>query len=228
MIRSALAFSLLVALLLVPSSAAAQVLTIADSVAEFSGTQGQDGWYYGYYRRSGDSGGYDPDTDFRQFTDFHSGDGLETAFWILDETRFFTAMDHDQQHGNASVSARDDVEHWSIRRYVAEAAGPATITGFTREDTAVGTGDDGTIAKILINGDEVFSRDIAPEDQIVNPYAVLADLAVGDLVDFVMLPGETDYFDCPFFTATITMVPEPGLVGLLAAGAMTLLGRRRR
>src|SRR5689334_105401 len=41
---------------------------IADSVTEFSGNQGQNGWYYGYYAKSADADGtYNPGTDFVQF-----------------------------------------------------------------------------------------------------------------------------------------------------------------
>src|SRR5688572_1551142 len=133
MTRVVLAAAALVAVLSV-AAADVRAQTLANSVADFSGVQGQNGWYYGYYRRSGDSGGYDPATDFRQFTDFHANTGGNTSTWVLDESRFYTAMDNDQQHGNASVSARDDIEHWSIRRYVAEASGPVTIAGFTKED----------------------------------------------------------------------------------------------
>ncbi len=41
---------------------------IADSVAEFSGDQGKDGWYYGYWGRSADADGkynQNPDLLFR-------------------------------------------------------------------------------------------------------------------------------------------------------------------
>lgn len=230
---SALATAVSAALLFVSVAAsdvqAQTTITLADSVADFSGTQGQGGWFYGYYRRSGDTGGYDPNADFRQLPTFRTGDGSGSGgSWILDETRFYTGMDTDQQHSNGPVSGLDDVEHWSVRRYVAEASGALTIAGFTREDTKVGPNDDGTIAKILINGAEVFSRNIAPEDQTPNPYAVLANVQAGDKIDFVMLPGANDYFDCAFLTAIITVVPEPATAGLLAAGTVALLARRRR
>jgi hypothetical protein len=230
---SALATAVSAAFLLA-SFAASEVqaqaaITIADSVADFSGTQGQDGWFYGYYRRSGDTGGYDANADFRLLPTHRAGDGSGVpGGWILDESRFYTGIDSDQQHGNGAVSGVEDVEHWAVRRYVAETSGAVTIAGFTREDAKIGPNDDGTIAKILINGTEVFSRDIAPEDQTPNPYAVLANVEVGDKIDFVMLPGANDYYDCPFFTAVITVVPEPATAGLLAAGAVALLARRRR
>jgi hypothetical protein len=227
MTRPVLAVSALFAVLfIVAADASAQ--TIADSVGDFSDTQGQNGWYYGYYRRSGDTGGYSPTSDFRPFTTYRTEGSGAPGGWVLDESRFYTGLDSDQQHGNASVSGLDDVEHWAIRRYVAEMSGPVTIAGMTREDNKVGRGDDGTIAKILINGEEVFSRDIEPEDQTATPYAVLATIEAGDTIDFVMLPGDTDYYDCPFFTATIVAVPEPASVGLLATGAIALLARRRR
>ena len=215
----------LVALLCLAAAADdAQAQTVANSVSEFSNFQGQDGWYYGYYRRSGDSGGYDPNTDFRQLPQNDPYAGT----WSLDNTRFYTGMDADQQHGNARVSSRDDVEHWAIRRWVSDVSGEFTISGMTREDRKVGNGDDGTIAKILLNGTEIFSRDIAPEDQTALAYSLLANLKVGDVVDFVMQPGATDHYDCPFFTGTVSAVPEPTTFGILTVGAVALAARRRR
>lgn len=220
--------AMLVVLCFFASEVRAQpALTIADSVSEFSGTQGQDGWHYGYYRRSGDSDGYDPDTDFRPLTTYRPGaPGADS--WILDDSRFYTGMDDNQQHGNGAVSGLEDVEQWAIRRYVAEVSGPVTIAGITREDSKVGRNDDGAIAKILINGEELFSREIAPEDQTALAYSFLADVEAGDKIDFVMLPGDNDYYDCPVFTATITVIPEPAAISLLATGAIALLARRRR
>ena len=42
---------------------------LADSVADFSGVQGQGGWYYGYRNFTADGGAihYDPDTTFIPF-----------------------------------------------------------------------------------------------------------------------------------------------------------------
>lgn len=47
-------------------------VTIADSVSGFSGTQGQDGWHYGYYNKTADSVfGYQTE----DFVQFPNGDG---------------------------------------------------------------------------------------------------------------------------------------------------------
>src|SRR5580765_4931448 len=59
----------LITLLLILAGSIARAQTIADSVANFSGTQGSNGWYYGYYDVTGDVvPGYNPTNDFRQFT----------------------------------------------------------------------------------------------------------------------------------------------------------------
>src|SRR5687767_996521 len=84
MIRSVLAVAALIAVLSV-SAADVRAQVVADSVSDFSGTQGANGWYYGYYRRSGDSGGYNANTDFRQFTTHRPGDGSgNPGSWVLD------------------------------------------------------------------------------------------------------------------------------------------------
>ncbi len=46
---------------------------VADSAAEFSGTQGQNGWNYGYY--DGDSASPFTPTDFEEFPLFISDNG---------------------------------------------------------------------------------------------------------------------------------------------------------
>ena len=97
------------------SDVQAQTITLADSVADFSGTQGQGGWFYGYYRRSGDTGGYDANADFRQMTTFRPGEGSGSGgSWILDETRFYTGIDNDHSAVNRAVAfAGGDARKWA-------------------------------------------------------------------------------------------------------------------
>src|ERR1051326_5556238 len=57
-------------------------VTLADSVAEFSGTQGSNNWFYGYWDKTSDSDGiYDPTNDFVPFPRSTGITLSSTNFW---------------------------------------------------------------------------------------------------------------------------------------------------
>jgi hypothetical protein len=200
----------------VPASAA----FIANSVSQYSLTQGQDGWFYGYYDRTADANKTYQVGDFRPFTNTRDG-----AVWFVDEGRFFTAMDSRQAHVNGPVSTREDVEHWAIRRFIAPEGGEVTIHVEGREDASIG--GDGVSAKVFINGQELLSERIAMDDTAGFSENLTATIQAGATIDFVLTPGVSDHFDCPLFISTLTLIPEPSSMGLLGIGTALLLRRRR-
>jgi len=97
---------------------------LADSVAEFSGTQGQDNWFYGYWNKQFDADGVYADADFVPFpNNYWTG-----AVWDWPGTplAMLTAQ-------GGSPSANDGTlflpDLWAVRRYVNDYDGPVTITG---------------------------------------------------------------------------------------------------
>ena len=98
----------------------AQAQVIANSTNEFSGVQGQDGWFYGYRNVTVDGKAidYDANADFIPF-DASMWTGTE---WDLDSLGAapWTMLGRETVHPNGVNNA---AEHWVIRRWVSEVSG---------------------------------------------------------------------------------------------------------
>ena len=64
---------------------------------------------------------------------------------------------------------------------------------------------DGTIAHILIDGVEVFSRFVAGSDTVGVQYTIAATVNIGSGVDSAIASGESDCDDSTKFTVTISL-----------------------
>jgi hypothetical protein len=177
-------------------SAVADYLILADSSCEFSGTQGQDNWYYGYYV-------YWPapyNVDFRLLPSFDGWQwyipGLWTALW------------------DEGGHPEDDWPRFAVRRWVSEVAGPINITGRLAKINDLG--GDGIRGYILVDGQEVWSQYIAYNDRIGVNYTINVNVNIGSLVDFAIGPAGCDTCDGSAFTAIIYtgeyVGKPPGLV----------------
>lgn len=193
-----------VVLLCIATSAHAWV---ADSVAEFSGVQGQNGWYYGFYNRSADPGGvYGPAADFRLLTGYSASDsgfpgqgGAWRATGSYPYPKVFAALQHPNM---TDLGAYDG---WAIRRWVSEVDGMAKITGtvFRGPGSYYGQGD-GFGYYIYVDGNLAYSRWMASTDNTVVAYEVTRDLRAGAFVDFVAVAGSNMLSDHCGMTARVT------------------------
>src|SRR5437867_7012298 len=100
--------------------------TIADSVSEFSGSQGQDNWFYGYWDKRNDADGLYADSEFVAFpNNLWTGSSWD---WFAGNPPFTQLSSQGGRasggNGNPALPA-----HWAIRRYICETNGPITITG---------------------------------------------------------------------------------------------------
>ncbi len=176
----------------------------ADSVAEFSGEQGQDGWFYGYYdqRKDAETGNakYDK-ADFIPFlndgSNFVSDDDA-IGGWKEGENHWdggkwdllnngtvahgpWTELTADG--GHPAANAQNDPEvHWTVRRWVSDVDGTLRATGSV---THGGTCGDGTKGRILVDGVEVWS---ATALQTSVPFDLELSLSKGSVVDFAIDP----------------------------------------
>lgn len=184
---------------------AAAMPTVADSVAEFSGTQGQDGWFYGYYNRTTDGDGvYQP----ANFTQFPRGAGAWSAanFWDAASNRWkwfngsppWTEILPSLVHPNGTNSGQ---EHWVVRRWVSDFTGPVVISGHLAKDNA--GGGDGVRGLVYVNGAIVYDRVIGGADSVGVDFEVNATLTSGTIVDFVLTPNGGDFADGTRFTSQI-------------------------
>ncbi|MBL9168228.1 MAG: hypothetical protein JNN07_10850 [Verrucomicrobiales bacterium] len=191
-----------------PNDAADNILTfvIANSIAEFSGVQGQNGWFNGYRNFTTDGGeiDYDPSA---QFIAYAGGEGLgdwdgvnqfwNSGSWDLDlQARGpWTWQTPQGIHPNGVNSAPNE-EHWAIRRWVAsELTGetPVAIIWQVRKDNAAGGGVTG---QLHINGKLVDSKTIPGADTAGETRRFYANLLPTDIVDLALTPqGPSDRAD---------------------------------
>jgi hypothetical protein len=158
---------------------------MADSVAEFSGTQGQDNWYYGYYNRSGDG-----DATYDANADFNSTDGNWTygGAWTLGPgDPPWTTL------GSVDIHPNSGPEHWVVRRWVAETNGPVSVVWhFGKANTS----GNGVTMLVMQNGVVRDSAAIYGWDKGGVTRVVTMNLQAGDKIDFAQTPvapgGETD------------------------------------
>jgi len=96
---------------------------IADSVAEFSGVQGQDGWYYGY--NDGDSDSPWSSADFELMMDY------SPSLWSVDLDLYWTQIGSSYCHPNGEITSggKLPVEHWVVRRWISDVSGEIRLTG---------------------------------------------------------------------------------------------------
>lgn len=170
---------------------------LADSLAEFSGIQGEHNWLYGYYTASEDKDGvYQPSSDFVAFDEAAFNGTIWRQSGSGAPATTLTAVG-----GIPNGATHPAGEQWAIRRWVATDGGAVVIDGLFGELDARGGG---TTGRIFIDGVQVFAR---TESGAPRSYQVEAHLMPGSVVDFAIDPNGDAQFDLARFTAVITPVP---------------------
>ncbi|MCL4181498.1 MAG: MSCRAMM family adhesin SdrC [Verrucomicrobia bacterium] len=174
---------------------------IANSIAEFSGTQGQNGWYHGLREILGidEPINYNPDTDFIPFP---GGQGQgDWSLWVQAWTGEawdleiagaapWTLLAEEAAHPNADET---NGEHWAIRRWVATeltAATPVAVTWHIRKENV--SGGNGVTGALHLNGNRVQSAVIAGTDGVGVTNVYYASALPTDKFDLVLSPVGVD------------------------------------
>ena len=191
-------------------------VVVADSVSEFSGTQGAHGWSYGYWDRSADTDKrYDQATDFQLLKHFGSDPINQISgrseftvgeLWNLQDGRYFTSLWAEGGHPNGTMElgAYAQVEQWAVRRWVSTIDGPVTISGHAGKVMPWGENWGGGVRTlILVDGKELYSADIEDGG---SDYSIEAKVQVGSLVDFLIGPNPS--VGVIEFTGTIRTAPD--------------------
>lgn len=176
----------------------------AASEQDFGPAQGLNGWHYGYYDGDGEGegDGADPagpytDDDFKRLTFFEGEAGARWSAPDLGPVRIDRRAAHPSAVGDRPV--------WAVRRWVSDVDGAVRITGKMMPTSAQG---DGTSARILVDGLEVFSADVGgPGNQKGIEYGVSVQVRKGSLVDFAVTPGPGT--DVNYDATTIMAVIQP-------------------
>ena len=185
------------------------VTTIANSVRDFTNSQGNGGWYYGYYSGSLTS------ESFKQLPYFSNGSDVKNGWWAFSGSDFYTAIDIIGGHPHGPVSTRPaNVEHWSVRRWISSATGTIRLSG-NINDVNRGGGGDGVTGRIIIDGKEIYSS-LANHSSPMsgNDYSIEVETKPGQVIDFAIDPNAWDGDDGTQFTVNIEqMQVEPIIRG---------------
>lgn len=201
--------------------------TIADTTADFSGVQGQDNWYYGYW--SGTGAGYAPGAFTQMAPSAFNG-----SSWDPFPNPNFTTIGASGWHPNGGSGT--GAFQSPMKRWIAENTGIITITGTWRNGDTARTinaaSRNGTTVRIFAEGNLVYQQKVAwtayPGDTAYTTASFAVD--VGDRIDF-MLDSDGDVNDdFTVWSSTLDFqpVPEPssGILAMLAGGVLVV--RRRR
>jgi hypothetical protein len=188
---------------------------VADSVSEFSGKQGANGWSYGYWDRSADTDkSYSQATDFQLLRHFGSdpinrlsghSEFTTGMLWNLQDGLYYTSLWAGGGHPNGTMKLGTyaQVEQWAVRRWVSTTQGPVTISGHAGKVMPWGEKWGGGVqALIVVDGTTLFHTDI---DDGGTDYSIDATIQIGSRVDFLIGPNPSvGVID---FTATLRAAP---------------------
>ncbi len=205
---------------------------IADSQAGWSttGTQGENGWYYGYYDQRADletrNGTYQA-ADFIEF--LNAGGPIDPAsnHWdgvkwdLADNVVLGTGPWTEISCGGAHPAGNGQGEpsvHWAVRRWQSDFDGEVRIQGFFLNPGA----GDGVVGRVFVRDEEVFSR---TSDGAGVSFNVSAQVKPDDTMDFAIgangagnlgqggLDAVTDGSDGTLFEAAILAVGSAPTTG---------------
>lgn len=168
---------------------------IGYSGVEFSATQGRDSWYYGTYPDA------PLDLTFVPMAEFETRDDPSPGRWWASRETSWASIWADGQKpaGETSSCGKTATGDWAVRRWVSRYADRIRITGLTGKQEL---GSDGAIARVIVDGDVVFTRLVDGDAGLVS-YEVFADVLVGSTVDFAVSANGSDCSDAVKFTAII-------------------------
>ncbi|MGB5631959.1 MAG: galactose oxidase early set domain-containing protein [Waterburya sp.] len=175
-----------------PVSARADTEIIADSVSEFSTTQGENNWYYGFVEDQ-------LLAPFEEMKDYNPSDNS----WQV--KNYQTKLSAGGGFPNALEPRNNNLagKQFPVRRWTSEVDGEITITGVL-DSKSVAQGGDGVKGYILVNGQRIWSN--SARGQPVE-YIVKATVKKGDPVDLAIASRRNDAFDDTSFTAKIYGTP---------------------
>lgn len=184
---------------------------VADSVRGFSGTQGVNGWTYGYWDRSADADKiYDPTADFQLLEHFGAdptnGLSSHTAFktgdlWYLKDGVYYTSLWAEGGHANGTLDLGSyaQVEQWAVRRWTSTTEGSVNISGHAGKVMPWGANwSGGVLTAIVVDGKELFRADVEERHR---GYSIDAKVQIGSSVDLLIGPNPS--VGVVKFTATI-------------------------
>jgi len=201
---------------------------VADSDADFSGTQGAHNWYYGYF----------PSGNVNAFTQLPTYDAADLRWQHTTFGPPWTVLAAGSGfHPNGSDSG---TEEWAVRRWVSPVRGAMKITGHL-EKTDTDSASTGVYGFIYLNHKLIYEHFVAGTDGTGVDYSLTETLNYGDILDFAVVPNGPEYDDSTLFSsyviASVASVPPgstpsvtavvsatSGQAGVAAGGYVSIYG----
>lgn len=185
------------------TSTQAQVL--AQSISEFSGTQGQNGWFNGYrnYTLTGETQDYDPQAGFIPYaggagmgafngtTQQWNGSASPPQWDLTTSGAPFTFQAAQNIQPNGANSAPNQ-EHWPIRRWVANELNAETTLDVVWHVRKGNTAGNGVTGGVWINGKKIEAVSIEASDTMGVTVTNTVKIKPKDIVDLVLTPEGPD------------------------------------
>lgn len=154
---------------------------VADSVTDFSGTQGQASWFYGYYEEPSFLS-----SSFLQFSDFHLEQSLADEGWFS-STAAWTWIGRLRMHPNGRVTTAPApaIEQHAVRRWISPVSETLLLQGLLRPTSS---GSSGVRGSIRVGDDEVWQQVTAPGLTDALAVQLLVEVHVGDALNIVLDP----------------------------------------
>ena len=167
---------------------------LADSTADFSGTQGFRNWYYGYF----------PNGDPNSFTSLPYFNAQTQAWQQESCCPPFTqvgANSFSQPNGT-----NNGQEQWAVREWQSTFSGQVFISGrLSKVD--ISSTSTGVYGRLYLNHQLVGVTPLVTFENGFN-YSVALTVAAGDIIDFALAPNGPDKNDLSFLSATISSTPN--------------------
>ena len=168
---------------------------LANSFSDFSGVQGEHGWYYGYLTPSNLD-----DLNLLTFA-ARTGEHSPRSWSVAAPPHFWTSIDSVVMHPNG---VNTSIEHWVTREWISNKSFTAEIAGFAAANL-----NGHTDFFVRVDGTIIFSASHLGATPVF--FDLTAALHVGSVVQFVVTPSGGDNYD------TTTFMAQIGGVGSLPA-----------
>jgi uncharacterized protein (TIGR03437 family) len=170
---------------------------LAGSKSDFSGTQGANNWYYGYF----------PSGNVNAFALLPTYNAQQNRWQHTTFGPPWTLLGADSSyHPNG---ANNGTEEWATRRWISTASGAAKITGhLAKNDT--NPASSGVFGRIYRNHNLIYQHFLAGTDGIGVDYSLTATLSAGDILDFAVAPNGGDSYDSTIFSSSVSMLSSGG------------------
>jgi hypothetical protein len=196
-------------------------IKIADSLEDYGGDQGENGWFYGYYNGNVPAAYTPSDFELMNVYDDQSG-----RWWVDNSPGgTLTLIDANLMH---PASTGQGVVHWAVRRWVSDFDGNIEINMDLGRGPQAGTAGDGVRLHVFIDGIKRLVTTLTPNDSDGLSILLFDSVAQGSVIDFAIDPNGNELFDGTRFNASITgIIPSPSSIALLGLGTLVMARRRR-